>query len=170
MSWHLIWLWFWYFLGLSVFMLKRAYFGVYVGPSPMGTSYANYFQRCWAPLLVRFFWDSLIFWACFTPQLLTEGLSLLGWSSLSGGLAVITKFAPCAAGFGYIVDSILDTVAAIAGKHVSFLNGLLPPLPPPLPQQAVVQAAIVEQKVTQLQTTTTIVPSGEKPLERFRET
>jgi hypothetical protein len=109
---------------------------------------------------VRFFWDSLIFWVCFTPQLLTEGLSFLGWTSMAGGVAVITKFAPCAAGFGYLVDSVLDTIAAIAEKHVPVLSGILPPLPPPLPQKAIVQATIVETKVTQLQTTT--VPTGGK--------
>jgi hypothetical protein len=162
MSLHLLWLWAWFFIGMAIFMLKRSYWGVY-GPSPIGSSYGNYFQRCWVPLLVRFFWDSLIFWICFTPQLLAEGLSLLGWSSLSGGVAVITKFAPCAAGFGYLVDSILDTVAAIAEKHVPFLSGVLPPLPPPLPQKAIVQAAIVETKVTALETKTTTVPQEAKP-------
>jgi hypothetical protein len=157
MNWHLLWLWFWFEIGMAVFMLKRSYWGVF-GPSPIGSSYGNYFQRCWAPLLVRFFWDSLIFWACFTPQLLAEGLSLLGWSSLAGYVAVITKFAVCAAGFGYLVDSILDTTAAIVAKHVPLLSGMLPPLPPPLPQKAVVQAAIVETKVTALETKTTTVP------------
>jgi hypothetical protein len=161
MSWHLTYLWVWFFLGLSVFMLKRAYWGVY-GPNPIGSGYDNYFRRCWVPLLVRFFWDSLIFWVCFTPQLLTSGMSFLGWSSLSGGMAVITKFAPCAAGFGYLVDSVLDTIAAIAEKHIPVLSGILPPLPQPLPQKAIVQAAIVETKVTALETKTTTVPSEAK--------
>lgn len=158
MPWHLIWLWAWFFAGMTMFMLKRSYWGVY-GPSPLADDYTDFLRRCWVPLLVRAFWDSLIFWACFTPQLLTEGLSVLGWSSMSGVVAVITKFAVCAAGFGYMVDSILDTVAAAVGKHLPALSSILPPMPPPLPQKAIVQAAIVETKVTALETKTTTVPS-----------
>jgi hypothetical protein len=161
MDWHLLWEWLWFVLGMSIFMLKRSYWGVF-GPSPIGSSYGNYFQRCWVPLLVRSFWDSLIFWICFTPQLLTAGLSFLGWNSMAGVVAVITKYAPCAAAFGYLVDSVLDTIVAIAAKHVPFLSGVLPPMPSPLPQPAVVQAAIVETKVTSLQTQTTTVPSEAK--------
>ena len=156
--WHILFLWLWFALGMSVFMLKRSYWGVF-GPNPIGSSYGNYFARCWAPLLVRTFWDSLIFWVFFHPPLLTAGLAALGWSSMSGWVAVLTKYGGCAAAFGYIVDSILDTVAAIAAKHISLLSNLLPPMPPPLPQKAVVAAQIVEQKVTQLQTTTTVIQS-----------
>jgi hypothetical protein len=155
--WHIFFLWAWFGFGMAIFMLKRSYWGVY-GPNPIGSSYANYFVRCWVPLVVRAFWDSLIFWVCFQPLLLAGALAGLGWTSVSGYVAVITKFGGCAAGFGYLVDSILDTVAAIAEKHVSLLSGFLPPMPPPLPQRAVVEAAIVEQKVTKLETTTTVVP------------
>ena len=160
MNWHLLWLWLWFLIGISLFMLKRAYWGVY-GPNPIGTSYANFFVRAWVPLLVRAFWDSLIFWVAFSPQLLANGLALLGWSSMSGVLGVITQFAPCAAGFGYLSDSVMDAITAIATKKIPALNGLLPPMPSPLPQQAVVQAAIVETKVTALETTTTTAPKGD---------
>jgi hypothetical protein len=162
MSLSLLWLWAWFFAGMSMFMLKRSYWGIY-GPSPLGENYADYFRRCWVPLLVRFFWDSLIFWACFTPQLLAGGLNALGWSSMAGVVALITKFAVCAAAFGYMVDSVLDTAAAIVAKKLPSMSGILPPMPPPLPQKAVVQAAVVETKVTSLQTTTTTVPSEVKP-------
>jgi len=155
--WHILFLWLWFALGMSVFMLKRSYWGVF-GPNPVGSSYGNYFVRCWVPLTVRAFWDSLIFWVFFHPPLLTAALAGLGWSSMSDWLAVITKYGGCAAMFGYLVDSVLDTVAMIAEKHVPLLNGFLPPMPPPLPQKAVVQAAIVEQKITKLETTTTVVP------------
>src|ERR1035441_11085858 len=144
MNWHLAYLWGWFLAGMGMFILKRSYWGVF-GTSPIGSSYGNYFVRCWVPLLVRSFWDSLIFWACFTPQLLSGGMSALGWSTMSGVIGDITKFAVCAAAFGSLVDSVLDTAAAMAEKHVPFLSGFLPPLPPPLPQKAVVQAAIVEQ-------------------------
>jgi hypothetical protein len=158
MGWHLIWEWAWFFAGMIMFMLKRSYWGVF-GPNPIGSSYGNYFKRCWVPLLVRAFWDSLIFWICFTPQLLVAFLTFLGWSSIAGIAGDVTKFAPIAAGFGYLVDSVLDTVAAVAAKHVIFLSGVLPPMPPPLPQPVVVEAAIVETKVTSLQTQTSTVKS-----------
>jgi hypothetical protein len=155
MSWHLTYLWAWFFIGMFLFMLKRAYWGLLPGPSgQMGTSYSNYFARCWVPLLIRAFWDSLIFWACFTPQLLSAGLAFLGWGSMSGVVGVITKFAVCAAAFGYMADSILDTIAATIGKKIPFLNTILPPLPPPLPQPAVIEASIRETKVTTLETHT----------------
>ena len=159
MNWHLIWLWAWFFVGMTMFMAKRSYWGVF-GPNPLGANYADYFRRCWVPLLVRSFWDSLIFWAFFTPQLVASGLSLLGWSSAASVVAMITKFAVCAAAFGYMVDSVLDTLAAVAEKSLPSLSGILPPMPPPLPQKAIVQAAIVETKMTALETTTTTVPKA----------
>lgn len=142
-------------------MLKRAYWGVY-GPNPIGTSYGNFFVRCWAPLMVRAFLDSLFFWACFTPQLLSGALQYMGWSTFSWVIADITQFAVCAAAFGYLVDSGMDTVIAAVGHKIPFLAGLIPQLPPPLPQKAVVEAAIVETHVTQLETTTTTIPKEAK--------
>lgn len=125
--WHLVWLWFWYSIGMSLYMLKRAHYNIN-GPNPLAMSYPHYFKRSFVPLLVRAAIDGAIFWMCFTPQLLASGLEYLGWSRFSWVVGVITQFAPCAFFFGHTVDSIAD----LAVSKISFLNGFLPQMPPPL--------------------------------------
>jgi hypothetical protein len=150
---HLAWLWGWFLFGMSVYMLKRAYY-LTTGPAPIAHSYSEFIRRSWIPLFVRGAVDSGVFWACFTPQLLAQGLSYLGWASAQGVIALVTKFAVCAFFFGLAVDSAVD----FSVSKVPFLKGWLPQMPPALPQPAIMQAAIVETKVTALETTTTTLP------------
>lgn len=150
-----IWLWLWFLVGMSVYWLKRAYYGINP-PNPVATSYGNYLQRSWAPLLVRMFLDSIAFWILFTPGVTDKALNALGWTNYGWIVMMITQFAPVAAMFGFVVDSIVD----FAVTKIPFVKDILPQMPGPLPQPAIVQAQIVETKVTQLATTTTIVPEG----------
>jgi hypothetical protein len=156
---HLIWLWFWYTLGSFVYMFKRAFYSINP-PNPVATGWADYVRRAGVPLLFRFVVESTIYWMCFSPFLLAAGLRYLGWERFAGTVAVITQFAPCALAFGLFADFASDWfIGTVVGK-ISFLNlkDWWPQMPEPLPQKAVVEAQIVEQKVTQLQTTTTVVP------------
>ena len=116
-----LWLWLWFTIGMGIFWLKRAYFGINP-PNPVATSYANWLQRSWAPLLVRAFVDALAFWLLFTPGVTDKALSYFGWESYSGVVALITKFAPVAAMFGYVVDSAVD----FAVTKIPFVKDVLP--------------------------------------------
>lgn len=141
MSWHLVWLWFWFFVGASLYMLKRAYYLV-TGPNPIANSYPQFLERCWIPLLVRFAIDSGIFWTCFTPSLAVAGLNFMGWTNFSWVISVITQFAPCALFFGYSVDSIVD----FGVSKISWLKNWLPQMPGPLPTQPPTDKQLKEEK------------------------
>jgi hypothetical protein len=130
-SWHLVWLWLWFLIGIGLYMLKRAYYMV-TGPNPIANSYSQFVERCWIPLLVRSFIDSVVFWAAFNPSLLTSGLNYLGWSSFSGVVGMVTQFAPMAFFFGMGIDSIID----FAVSKISWLNNWLPQMPGPLPTKS----------------------------------
>lgn len=127
MTVHLLWLWLWFAVGTLLYILKRAYYLV-TGPNPVATTYGQFFEKCWIPLLIRTGVDSGIFWACFTPQLLAQGLASLGWSSFSGVVALVTQFAVCAFFFGMGVDMITD----MALSKLPVLKDFLPQMPPPL--------------------------------------
>jgi hypothetical protein len=156
---HLIWMWFWFLLGMTSYWLKRAYYGINP-PNPVATGYWNYIQRAGVPLGVRAFLESLIFWVMFTPGLADKALASLGWTSYGWAVGVVTQVAPAAAFFGHALDSMID----MAISKIPFVNTILPQMPGPLPQQAVVKAELVEQttKVSQLQTTTTVVGGDDK--------
>ena len=154
MTTKLIWLWIAFLAGMTVYWLKRAYYGVNP-PNPVATGFLNYVQRSWAPLLVRMAIDSAVFWLLFTPGLADKALASVGWANYSWVVTMITQFAPVAFFFGFFVDSVVD----FAVTKVPFVKDVLPQMPGPLPQPAVVRAQVVEQvtKVTQLQDTTTVV-------------
>lgn len=158
MDWHLAWLWLWFGVGMSAYMLKRGYYLI-TGSNPVANSWGQFFQRCWPPLLVRLILDSGVYWATFTPTVLVGMLRAMGWSAFANSVESVTHFGFFALFFGFGVDSVLD----IAVSKIPWIKDFLPQMPPPLPQKAIVQAQIVEQKVTQLQTTTTVVPSETKP-------
>jgi len=138
---HLVWLWFWFFMGMGTYWSKRAYFLV-TGPNPIANSYAQFWQRCWVPLLIRAISDSVLFWICFTPALLTQGLSYLGWSSFSGVVGLVTQFAPVA----FLAGTAFDSVVDIAISKVPFLNGWLPQMPDPLPSKVPTNQQVQDQK------------------------
>ena len=128
MSTHLLWLWGWFFVGALMYWLKRAYFLVQP-PNPVATGYVHFLQRAWAPLMVRFFADSMVFWMLFTPGFADKALSYLGWSSAAWVVSMVTQFAVFAAVFGFFVDSGID----IAIVKVPWIKDALPQMPGPLP-------------------------------------
>jgi hypothetical protein len=156
---HLIWLWFWYTLGALLYVYKRAFYSIRP-PNPVATGWVDYARRSAAPLLFRFAVESTIYWMCFSPQLLAAGLHYLGWERFAGTVALITSLAPCAFAFGLLADFASDWFIGTVVSKITFLNlnSWWAQMPGPLPQVAVVEAQIVEQKVTQLQTKTTVVP------------
>jgi hypothetical protein len=124
---HLIWLWLWFFIGALMYWVKRAYYGV-TPPNPVATSYAHYLQRSWAPLLVRFFVDSMIFWALFTPGFADKAVASLGWQSGGWVIGMVTQFAVFASIFGFFVDAVAD----IAVTKIPWIKDVLPQMPGPL--------------------------------------
>jgi hypothetical protein len=157
-SWHLVWLWVWFFIGSFVYWIKRAYFLI-TGPNPIANNLEQFMERAWMPLLFRFAADSGIFWATFSPIVLSAMLHYLGWERFANSVDVVTQYGFFALFFGMGVDSAVD----IGVTKIPLIKDFWPQMPGPLPQKAVVEAQIVEQTVTQLQTTTTVVPKDAKP-------
>jgi hypothetical protein len=157
MNWHELWVWCWFLLGMATYWLKRAYYGINP-PNPVATGYGNYIERAWAPLLVRCFLESLLFWILFTPGLADKLLAYFGWTSYGWAVQTVTSVAPAGAFLGHAIDSAMD----IAVSKIPFVRDILPQMPGPLPQPAVVKAQLIEQdtKVTTLATTTTVIPEG----------
>lgn len=151
---HELWLWLWFILGMSIYWLKRAYYGINP-PNPIATGYGHWIQRCFVPLLVRAFIDSIAFWLLFTPGITDKALAFLGWENYSWGVSMITQFAPVSWMFGFVVDSVVD----FAVTKIPFVRDVIPQMPGALPQPAIIQSAIVEQttKVTALESKTTIL-------------
>jgi len=153
MNWHIVWMWFWFLVGMLTYMLQRSYYGVQ-GPHPVATGYHDYLYRCWGPLLGRFVVDSAFFWATFTPVLLAAMLKGFGWDAFAGEVEGVTQYGLFALAFGLVVDVGVD----FGVTKIPLLKDIWPQMPPPMPQPAVVQAALVETKITALETTTTVVP------------
>jgi len=110
-----------------MYMLKRAYYLV-TGINPVANNYTQFIQRCWIPLLIRLFVDSMFFWALFTPDFGTKVLDYLGWVRFSWVMSLITQYAVFAASFGFTVDTISD----FALSKIPFIKDILPQMPPPL--------------------------------------
>lgn len=128
---HELGLWAWFFVGVFMYWLKRAYYMINP-PNPVALGYVNLLQRAWVPLLVRFFADSVCFWLLFTPGFVDKALSYMGWTNWAWVVQMITQFSVFAAIFGFFVDGILD----IAISKVPGIKNALPQMPGPLPQQA----------------------------------
>ena len=126
MSWHPhIWLWIWFFAGMSVYILKRAYYLV-TGPNPVANTYGQFFSRCWIPLLVRVAVDSGVYWATFYPDIFDPFIAKFGWQLHSP----IPQYAVVAFFIGMGVDSIID----FAVTKIPYVKDWLPQMPPPLPK------------------------------------
>jgi len=126
-NWHLVWLWFWFFIGAFMYWLKRAYYGVNP-PNPVANDYRHYVQRAFVPLIVRFFLDSLVFWMLFIPGMADRMMASLGWSNMSEALAMVTKYGVFAAVFGHTVDSIMD----VSVTKIPWIKDVLPQMPGPM--------------------------------------
>ena len=116
------WLWFWFSVGMLVYMLKRSYYLV-TGPNPIATSYTQFIQRCWIPLLVRTAVDAGIYWITFYPDLFNYVLKLTPWQAQLH--SPIPQYAVVALFFGMGIDSIVDFVVS----KVPWLNSWLPQMP-----------------------------------------
>jgi len=127
MSGQLLWLWFWFFVGALMYWLKRAYYMV-SPPNPVATGYAHFLERAWAPLMVRFFADSMVFWALFTPGFADKALAALGWETASWVVSMVTQFAVFAGIFGFFSDSVAD----IAISKIPWIKDVLPQMPGPM--------------------------------------
>ena len=124
---HLVWLWFWFFIGALMYWLKRAYYMVQP-PNPVATSYAHFLERAWAPLMVRFFADSMIFWTLFTPGFADKAVAAMGWQTGAWVITMVTQFAVFASIFGFFSDSVADT----AISKIPWVKDVLPQMPGPI--------------------------------------
>lgn len=124
---HELWLWVWFFVGALMYWLKRAYYMV-SPPNPVANSYVHFLQRAWAPLLVRFFADSMVFWTLFTPGFTDKALAALGWTSAAWAVSMVTQFSVFAAIFGFFSDGVAD----IAISKIPWIKDVLPQMPGPM--------------------------------------
>lgn len=124
---HQLWLFFWFFVGMLAYQLKRAYYLV-TGPNPVANTYAQFMQRCWMPLLVRGFIDTMIYWVLFFPGIGTHLLSYLGWSGYADAIDLVTQVSPIAGLFGLSIDVISD----FALSKVPIVKDIFPQMPAPL--------------------------------------
>ena len=138
MNKHLLWLWLWYFVGAFTYWLKRAYYLV-TGPNPVANTYGQFVKRCWIPLLVRLFLDSMVYWIFFIPGMADKAFAAIGWTTYSWATNLVTQFAPFSAIFGHAIDSVMDfAVGKIPGIKDILPQMPGPLIPPPLPPEPVV--------------------------------
>lgn len=157
MNWHQPWLWAWFVVGELTYMSMRAHFMVR-GPRPVATGYRDFIKRAWGPLLSRFGVENAFFGMLLNPKIAPAALHAFGWESFASTLTLLIQFAPVT----YMMGWCGDVAADFGVVKIPLLRDVWPQMPPPLPQPAIVQAQIVEQKVTQLQTTTTVVPEAKQ--------
>lgn len=124
---HLLWLWLWFYVGMILYMAKRAYYLV-TGPNPVANTYGQFIRRCWLPLLIRGALESGMFWICFYPELLASALNYMGWSNVASYVVIVTEFAPAAFFFGHAIDSLAD----FAVSKIPFIKDILPQMPGPI--------------------------------------
>ena len=126
-NWSLVLLWFMFFLGMFIYVLKRAYFLV-TGPNPVANSYRQFFERSWIPLLVRAAADSAAFWLLFHPEFLNWIVSKfgIGWQ--------ISAPLPKSPGVAFIAGLAVDTLMDLVILKIPILKDWLPQMPGP--QQA----------------------------------
>lgn len=128
---HELWLWMWFLILMAAYWLKRAYYGIQE-PNRVADGYVHYMQRSWAPLLIRSLLDSIVFWLLFTPGVTDKALAALGYTNYAWVVMMITQFAPVAASFGFLVDSIMD----IAVSKTPLIKDIVPQMPGPLVPKA----------------------------------
>jgi hypothetical protein len=159
MNWHQPWLWLWFVLGELTYMSMRAHFMVR-GPRPVATDYVDFVKRAWGPLLFRFGLENAVFGMLLNPNIAPAVLHAVGWESMATTLETMIQFSPVT----YMMGLCGDVAADFGVVKIPFLKDIWPQMPPPLPQKAIVESQLVTQttEVTQLQSTTTVVPKEEK--------
>jgi|ERR1700722_9047465 len=157
MDWHKVFLWFWFLSGMIIYWIKRAYFLI-TGPNPVANNLKQFIAVSWMPLLFRAVTDSGIYWATFSPVMLAAGLRYFGLENSAAMVDNITQFGFFALFFGLGVDSAVD----VAVTKIPWIKDQWPQMPGPMPQPAIVKAAIVETKVTALETQTTVIPKAKE--------
>lgn len=121
-----LWLWIWFIAGTMVYMLKRAYYLV-KGPNPVASTYVQFIEVCWIPLLVREAVDAGIFWASFYPDILNPIFSHFGLTfQLDAPMLKMPAVVAFFVGMG--MDSIVD----FAVTKIPYIKDWLPQMPPPL--------------------------------------
>lgn len=128
-NWHSVWLWSWFIIGMATYWLKRAYYLV-TGPNPVASTYKQFVQRCWIPLLVRSFFDAIAYWILFIPGMATKVVTYFGYPDYEWAMIMVTNVAPIAALFGHAIDSIMD----FAVSKIPFVKDYIPQMPGPLPK------------------------------------
>ena len=123
--------WGWFLLGMSVYMLKRAYYLV-KGPNPIANTYGQFVQVAWIPLVVRAVVDSGLYWLTFYPNLLTPLLKYVGWN-IEVQYSLL-HLGPATLFFGMGVDSVVDFLVS----KIPFVRDFLPQMPPPLKAAVVI--------------------------------
>ena len=141
---HTIWLYLWFYVGMFLYIMKRAYYLV-TGPNPIASSYGEFFSRCWIPLLFRAAINGGIFAATFNAQLVAKGLTLMGWSNWADAVGLITQFAPVAFFFGVTSDVFTDMAISKIGWLKEFLPQMPGPIPTPVPTPE--QRAVIDGEV-----------------------
>ncbi len=116
----------WYVIGILVYMLKRAYYLV-TGPNPVATSYTEFIQKCWIPLLVRAVVDSGLFWLMFYPEILNPLLTFVG-INFQLNFTLMNMPGPVTLFVGLGIDSIVD----FGISKIPYLKDWLPQMPPPI--------------------------------------
>jgi hypothetical protein len=143
MNWHLIWLWFWFFAGSFVYWIKRAYFMINP-PNPVAHSLGQFVERAWMPLLFRFAADSGIYWATFSPAVLSAALHAWGWDRFASSVDAVTQYGFFALFFGMGVDSAVD----IGVTKIPWIKDFWPQMPGPLPSAGTVTVTATKETLS----------------------
>jgi hypothetical protein len=152
-NWHEAWLWLWFFIGALLYMVKRAFYQI-KPPNPVATDVGHYLEIAGVPLLFRFALESAFFALLFTPALAAKAFDAIGWENWTWVIQVTTQFAVVAFLAGMAIDPMADWFIPTVIGRIPGLKDWWPQMPGPMPQPMVVQAAIVETKVTALETRT----------------
>jgi len=128
---HHLWLWLWFIIGALAYITKRAFYMI-TGPNPVANNVEQYVRVAGVPIAFRLLVDSGIYWACFTPQVLQDGLAYFSLQTAAGVVAVVTQFAVVALFFGLAIDPLVDWIFPTVIGKIPFLKDWWPQMPGPV--------------------------------------